>query len=105
MTLSDRFGILGHKNVINRCWIIFKYAVDNQLIKQSVIFGQSFDRPSVKMIRGSRNKAGPRMFESHELKEILDSPPQKKCGRWSTWQLTEGFETRVLQAFRNQLLN
>lgn len=80
LALSNRFGIVGLKNDINRCRIIFKYAADNQLIKQPVIFGQSFDRPSVKMIRGSRNKAGPRMFESHELKEILDSStPQMRA--------------------------
>lgn len=36
-------------------------------------FGQSFDKPSAKMLRRARNAAGPRMFEAGEIRLILDA--------------------------------
>ena len=79
--LAQRLGTTSLKNEINRARIIFKYAFDTRLIDQPVNFGQSFDKPSAKMIRKARNDAGQRMFESHEVRATLDAvdDPQLKA--------------------------
>ncbi len=71
--LADRYGAVGLKGTINLCRIIFKYAHDQRRIKEPVSYGQSFSRPSAKSLRKSRNEAGPRLFERHELLTILDA--------------------------------
>jgi integrase len=43
------------------------------LIEHPVSYGQSFNRPSAKMIRKARNAAGPKMFEAAEIKMIVNA--------------------------------
>lgn len=43
------------------------------MIVQPVHFGQSFNKPSAKMLRKARNESGARLFEAHELRKILDA--------------------------------
>jgi len=62
-------------NEINRVRILFKYAYDAGLIDHPIRYGASFKRPSRKVIRIARAKAGPRMFEANELRAILDAAP------------------------------
>jgi len=69
--LSKAMSIVALKNEINRCRIIFKFASDQRLISEPVHYGQSFDKPSAKMIRKARNEAGPRLFCAGELRTIL----------------------------------
>ena len=69
--MSKRCGVVTLKNEINRCRVVFKFASDNRLIDRAVHYGQSFNKPSAKMLRESRNEAGPRLFESDELHRIL----------------------------------
>jgi integrase len=61
------------KNEINRARVVFKFAHDQRLIERLVHFGQSFNRPTAKALRKSRNAAGRRMFEATELRRILDA--------------------------------
>lgn len=70
--LAAKWGVVGLKNEINRCRVVFKFAHDNRLIERPVSYGQAFNRPSAKTLRIARNDAGPRMFEADELRRILD---------------------------------
>jgi integrase len=72
-SLAKRFSIVTLKSEINRCRVVLKYAHDSRLIQHPVNYGQSFNRPSAKHLRRARNEAGPRMFESHEIRSILDA--------------------------------
>jgi len=71
--LAKRFGVVSLKNEINRCCILFNYAHENNLIEKPVSYGQNFDRPSAKVLRGARNKAGANLFEREEVFRILDA--------------------------------
>lgn len=71
--LAKRCGPVTLKNTINRCRVVFKYAHDQRLIQQPVSYGQSFNRPSAKALRKARNEAGLKMFESEELRNVLDA--------------------------------
>ena len=70
--LAGQRGTVSLKNDINRARVVFKYASDNRLIDSPVNYGQAFNRPSAKVLRKARNEAGPRMFESAEIRRILD---------------------------------
>lgn len=69
--LAGMLGVVALKNEINRCRIVLKYAFDQRLIDRPVAYGQSFDKPSARMIRRARNEAGPKLFEADELRRIL----------------------------------
>ncbi|MFZ1934650.1 MAG: tyrosine-type recombinase/integrase [Thermoguttaceae bacterium] len=60
-------------NEINRVRILFKFGYDAGLIDHPIRYGASFKRPSKKVIRIARAKAGPRMFEASELRVILET--------------------------------
>eukprot|EP00913_Durusdinium_trenchii_P008855 g8321.t1 len=69
--LATTLGSVSLRNEITRCRVIFKFAKDQGLIDEPVVFGQSFDKPNVKAIRRVRNSAGPRLFEADEIRTIL----------------------------------
>ncbi len=71
--LAANRGMVTLKNEINRCRVLFKFAHDQRLIDRPVAYGQSFNRPSAKMIRRARNERGQRIFEADELRRILDA--------------------------------
>jgi integrase len=70
-TLAKTRGLVTLKNEINRCRVVLKYAFDERLIDRPVHFGQSFDRPSAKSLRKSRNEGGRKMFNVDEVTRIL----------------------------------
>jgi integrase len=72
-TLAQNCGIVTLKSKINRCRVVFKYAADNGLVDQPVMYGRAFDRPSEKMLRQARNEAGERLFEAAELRRIVNA--------------------------------
>jgi integrase len=51
---------------------IFKYGFDAGLLDKPIRFGPDFKKPSAKVLRQNRAKAGPRMFEREELLALLD---------------------------------
>jgi integrase len=71
--LAINLGTVSLKNEINRCRVVFKYAHDQRLVDQPVNYGQSFNRPSAKMIRRARNAAGPKDFTANEVRRILNA--------------------------------
>ena len=74
--LAKTRGPVALGDSINRVRMLFKYAYDAGLIDRPVRYGASFKRPSKKVIRIARSKAGPRMFEAAELRAILEAAPQ-----------------------------
>lgn len=71
--MAQRLGPVSLGNEINRIKIILKFAIDQRLIDRPVHFGQSFARPSRKVLRRARNKQGAKTFSRDELRKILDA--------------------------------
>jgi integrase len=63
-------------NFITRARVIFKYAVDQELIDKAVRFGQGFKRPSKKAFRKLRNEREARMFTAEELRRVITNADQ-----------------------------
>jgi len=59
-------------NTINKVRIVFNYAFKNGLIDRPTVYGEGFRRPSKKALRKHRQTQGPRMFEAHEIRAMLD---------------------------------
>ena len=73
--LAKTRGPVALGDSINRVRMLFKFAYDSELITQPIRYGASFKRPSKKVIRIARGKAGPRMFEAAELRAIIEAAP------------------------------
>ena len=76
VALTKTLGPVSLGNKITRFRMIFKFAYDELLIDRPVRYGQSFKKPSKRVLRLQRQKKGKRMFEAIELRRILDSAPQ-----------------------------
>ncbi|MEO2045847.1 MAG: hypothetical protein ABGX16_04670 [Pirellulales bacterium] len=63
-------------NEIQRIRVAFKYAYDAGLIEHPIRFGPTFKRPAKRILRALRQKKGPMMFESKELRQIIDAADQ-----------------------------
>ena len=61
---------------ITRTCSVFKYAYEAGLIDQPVRYGPAFKRPPARKFRAERNGKGPRMFEAHEVRRLLDAAGQ-----------------------------
>ena len=65
---------------ITRVRGLFKFGYDEGLIDRPIRYGQSFARPSAKVLRKARAAAGKRMFEAHEIRAMIDAAgPQLKA--------------------------
>ncbi len=73
MELVKTLGVVSLKNTINKCRIVFRFAHDQRMIEQPVHYGQSFDKPSAKVIRKARNDAGLRLLTAKEIRLMLGS--------------------------------
>jgi integrase len=74
--LAKTLGPTALKVEIQYIRTIFKFAFDQRLIQQPVSYGQSFQKPSQKVLRQARQQSqqnGRRMFEAAELRHILDA--------------------------------
>jgi integrase len=58
-------------NVIQRIRVIFKFADDEGLLTHRVRYGQSFKRPSRKVIRLDRARKGLKLFSSEEVRRLI----------------------------------
>lgn len=68
--LARKYAVRTLKNEINRVRIVFKWAHDQGLAEKPA-YGQSFEKPSAKMIRKARNAAPKRLYSQTELLAIL----------------------------------
>ncbi len=60
-------------NEIGRVRVLFKYAYDQCLIDRPVRYGQGFKKPSRKTLRQERAKHPARMFQPHELIQVINA--------------------------------
>ena len=72
-SLSRTRGPTSLGNEIQRCRVVFNFAIDNRLIGRPVHFGASFDKPSAKSMRKARADKGPQWFTADELRKLLES--------------------------------
>ena len=70
--MAAKWGAVTVGNEIQRVKTVFTYAFNAGLIEKPVRFGPDFRRPSRRTIRLARIKNGPRMFEAHELRTVLN---------------------------------
>ena len=68
-------GLVALGNEIGRMRVVFHYAYNAELIDKSMRFGSTFKRPSKAVLRKHRNGAAPKMFESAEIRSMLDAAP------------------------------
>lgn len=71
--LAESLGPLALGIEIQRIRSVFKYGHDSGLIDGQVRFGKAFQKPSRKVLRAERQRRGPRMLESAELRTILNA--------------------------------
>jgi integrase len=71
--LAKRWGPVTLGNTIQRIRVVFKFAWDYGLIERPVRFGQSFKRPSRKVVRIDRAKKGPKLFAAVEVHRLFDA--------------------------------
>lgn len=69
--LATEYSPVGLKNLINHCRVVFKFAADQELIPQTVRFGQSFARPSAKSLRKHAKGGGKKVFTAEEIRQCL----------------------------------
>ena len=69
--LAKTRGPVALGNEIQRVRTVFKYAYDQGLIAAPLRYGQSFQKPSAKVLRRERNKNGLRTFQAAELRRII----------------------------------
>jgi len=74
--MAKRWGLVRVGNTINKVRIVFNYAFKNGLVDNPMIYGEGFRRPSKKVIRKHRREQGPKMFEAHELRAMIDKAKQ-----------------------------
>ncbi|MCD4728171.1 MAG: tyrosine-type recombinase/integrase, partial [Pirellulales bacterium] len=70
-SIARQWGPIRLSNEIQRTRSIFKYGYDAGLLDKPVRFGPDFKKPSAKVLRQNRAKAGKRMFEAEELRALL----------------------------------
>jgi len=79
-SISKTRGPVALGNEIQRARVVFKYGYDAGLIDQPMRYGPLFKRPSRKVLRLARAKAGPKLFEAADVLRMLDTAtPQLKA--------------------------
>jgi integrase len=69
--LAGKWGKHRVINTIQYVRSLFKYAYEKELIDRPMRFGPEFKRPSKKVMRLERMKAGPRFFTPQEIHQLL----------------------------------
>lgn len=70
---GDGISVVTLSNFITKVRLVFKYAYDADLVDRPFRYGPDFRRPSIKSLRIHRAKAGPKMFESDEIRALLEN--------------------------------
>jgi integrase len=73
--LAKKWGPVTLGNAIQRIRVVFKFAWDEGIIARPMRYGQSFKRPSRKVIRLDRARKGPKLFTAEEVRRLLDAAP------------------------------
>jgi integrase len=70
--IAEKWGIHALGNEVARARVVLRFAFEAGLIKHPIRFGE-FRRPKKAAIRKERDAAGERMFESAELRQIIEA--------------------------------
>jgi hypothetical protein len=70
--LAKKWGPVALGNEIQRVRVVCKYAYDAGLIDRPIRYGPGFKRPSKKVLREARYQKGPRMFQPHEIRAMVN---------------------------------
>jgi integrase len=74
--LAETRGPVALSNQITRIRVVFRFALDQGLIHDPIRYGQSFQKPSRKVLLQSRNERGPKMFEASDIRRMLEAAKQ-----------------------------
>lgn len=75
-TWAARWGVVRLGAEINRARVVLTHAYKTRMVKEPMFYGESFERPSKKMMLLNRHNQGVKMFESHELRRMIDGARQ-----------------------------
>ena len=73
--IAKTCGLIRLGGQIQQTRMVFKYGFDAGLLDKPVRYGQSFQRPHAVVIRKLRNSSVPKMFEAHEIRDLLAAAP------------------------------
>jgi integrase len=71
--IAKQWGPVRLANEIQRVRSMFRYGFEAGILDKPIRFGPDFKKPSAKVLRQNRAKAGPRMFEAAELRAIVEA--------------------------------
>jgi integrase len=71
-TMAKKWGPLRVLNGITRVKSIFKFTFESSLINRTPRYGPEFAPPSRSVLRRHRAKSPPKMFEPHELRQLIE---------------------------------
>lgn len=74
--VAKTWGPVALGNEINRVRIIFKYALDAEIISRLPSFGPDFKRPTRTILRKARQQKGPRMLDATQLRKVIRAASQ-----------------------------
>jgi integrase len=69
--MAERWGPVRLGNAITRIRSVFKYGLDNALLKASPRFGSEFKKPGKAVLRKHRAVNGEKMLEAYQLRRML----------------------------------
>ena len=70
-SIAKTCGPIRLGNEVTRIKTVFKYAVEEQVIKRPVFFGVGFKKPKKQVLRRHKTERGERLFEASEIRSIL----------------------------------
>ena len=71
--IAKSYGPVRLGGEIQQTRMVFKFGYDEGLIEKVVRYGQSFDKPSKKVLRKHRSGNGEKMFEAEDIRKMLDA--------------------------------
>jgi hypothetical protein len=73
---AAKWGVERLAAEINRARTVFNYAYVSRLIKQPMVYGEGFARPSKKVLRLNKAAKGAKMFEADGLRRMIAAAKQ-----------------------------
>ncbi|MHC4405318.1 MAG: hypothetical protein ACYTG0_37200 [Planctomycetota bacterium] len=66
-------GTVRLKTTIQRVRTSFRFAYDSCLLEKPIRFGPTFKAPNRRVLLKAQRENGPRMFQAHEIRAMLDA--------------------------------
>jgi len=98
--MAKRWAVTSARTVIQWIRCIFKFAYDNRLISEPIFYGQSFKRPSPKVMRLERARRGPKLLRQQRFASCSTRLRCRSGGK-SSWGSTAASATRTAERCPN----